>query len=101
MTNCNHVPDALDCVLSHFHDVPLGGACGWDMEAQAQVSIFKKATKLRIFCCVKWLIGCQYPFMKILVELSLIKCLALCKRRKVSVHGKVNASESHALVSSA
>ena len=58
------------------------GTRRWDMEAWTQVSIFKEATKLKIFCCFKGLISCHYPFMKILVKFLLIKCLALHKRRK-------------------
>jgi hypothetical protein len=82
LTNCNHVLDALDRVLSHFHNVPLDSASGGDMEAGAQVSIFKKAMELWVLRCIKGLISCDYPFVKILVKLLLIECLALNKGRE-------------------
>jgi len=72
------------------------------MEAGAQVSIFKKATELWVLRCIEGLISCDYPFVKILVELLLIECLALNKGRETCQHTeRVIMCKLHTFVSSA
>ena len=100
-TNRNHVLNALDCVLPQFHDAPLDSASRRNMEAWAQVSIFEKATKFWVLCCIERLISCHYPFVKILVKLLLIKCLAQVKEGKHVSTRKGWLCDLHAFVSSA